>query len=310
MAPGLAKAGLGNAPLGAPKELLSFKLPLTEEGMAANQQAINALREAKTAAAANSVHSYDPRQLENEMQALVNRASKSDLLNHSEEGLGKALQTLQEKIGQHYTPTGTATTIRGNPRPTWHGNPGGGITRPFKGNPTTTASELDDINRFAEKAAADLYEGRTTVNGVPIPAGKIPQPSQAELAYKRIADVTNNMMHNNPEIARADAEMARRIALKEPMRKAIQRGAPNFVPAILGQTAGAVGFAGSHSPWGLLAGLPVATLARYGGTPEALQAMALAAQNPAVPDAMRYVPRMVGSFVQPYASRADTTGRK
>lgn len=305
MAPGASKLALGKAPLGAAKETLAFKLPMTEEGMAMNQQAINALREQKTAAALGSSESFDPTELENVMKGMVSRASKSDLLNHSEDGLGRALQTLQEKIAEHYTPVSPKTTIRTSTRPTWHGNPGGGITRDVVGKPTMTASELDDINRFAEKAASDLYEGRTTVNGVPIPAAKIPQPSQAELAYKQIADATNNMLHRIPEILKVDTEMSRRIALKEPMRKAIERGAPNFVPALIGQAASVGGYAAGHSLPMAGVGLPAYLAARHLGSPEGLQQLALLLQNPAPAEATRYLPRMGAAFAQPYLSPHD-----
>jgi len=249
--PRLAKWGLGRARPDMPQQFLDAKTPITTEGTAQDQQFIDR----KTATAQRAINgpigqarSFPAAPIEQAIDELRQRAQRYDLLSEGgEQSALDAYNTMSKKLQNMYQNKQVP------------GARGGTKTLTV---PTISAADVDGINQYAEGAAKKLLEARK--------ANQITDPSQAELMYKKVVDLTNGMLNKIPFVESNNMAASRRIDLKKAKTDALTRSE--------GRPA---------NPW-------TAATHLMGLSPTGLGNAALRLNDPNLPDQLRYIPRWLG----------------
>jgi len=252
-----AKGALGTTRHDIPAALLEAKTPVSSEGMDVDQAFIKAksgIAQRAIQGPVGQARSFPGKPLEDAIERFRLRSQKYDLLSRGgEKSAEDAFQTMQEKLRALYK-TKQVPGARGGTR--------------TQRSSELTATDVDGINQYVENAAKKLYQARKD--------NKVDDPSQDELMYKEIANVTNKMLNTIPFVERNNLLASQRIDLKRAKGEALRRSE-------------------GRGPKEAIRGLAK--------SPESMSKMAFRLNDPRFGLGVRTVPRQIGVAVADILSR-------
>lgn len=262
------KSAFGNSRPGVEDIALNRKQVVSNEGRADRAAEIKADTHSADYMVASSKAKFDWTLLDKVMKAKVGAAKAGDAISSAaEEALTKAREHLAAKYGPQKPVGATVETSWDQPyRSNYQGKDYWRNYEPeqpmrFRAK-KLSAQEMDDVRAFADDQVRTLREARA--------GDKTSKPGAMESAYLDLSNAATRFLRDAiPKLKETRMRVSEDITLNKAVGAALKRA--------------------SQKPTN-----PMAAIMHLGQSPEGLSRAAINLSNPAIPGAMRNVPRVLG----------------